>query len=64
MLPFIILFECKVIGLPVYEDLKRRLVSKNYVVSNFGSDCFAILKQKEKKPKEEKIRTKPQGLLG
>jgi hypothetical protein len=57
MLPFLILWECKVIGEAAYEDLKKNLVRKNYAVSNYGQDCFAILKQKQKgKDKSERIK--------
>ena len=58
MLPLIILWECKVIGEALYMDLKNLLMRKNYAVSGYGSDCFAILKQKSKGVKERHERGK------
>ena len=60
MLPFIILWECKVIGEALYMDLKSLLSRKNYAVSGYGNDCFAMLKQKVKN-KEKIDRNKDKG---
>ena len=66
MLPFLILFECKIIGEEVYRDLRNILIGRNYAVSNYGNDCFAILKPKPKAlNKEDKMKKKGIfGLLG
>ena len=58
MLPFLILWECKMIGEALYKDLKTLLARKNYAVSGYGNDCFAILKQKAKGIREKNERSK------